>query len=54
MKCNYYQQKKKNRTSASDEKKIQNLLNEPLRTLFTKGYAEFEKEYGKNTEEESK
>ena len=51
MKCNYFYQKKKNRTSASDIKRIHNSLNEPLRTLFTKGYEKFEKEYGKNENE---
>lgn len=54
MKCNYYNQKKKNRTSVSDKKRLQGLLNEPLKTLFTKGYKEFEKEYGKNKNENTK
>lgn len=54
MKCNYCHQKKENRTSAIERKRIQNLLNEPLRTLFTKGYEEFKKEYGKNENENTK
>ena len=54
MKCYYEQNRKKNKTSKADKEKLYKTLNQPLKTLFSKGFAEFEKQYGSTNKGENK